>query len=322
MHKVVSTESGRADKVLALMLDESRSQVSKLIKSGFVSVNGTKITKGSVIVESGDSIEYEIPKVTKSEAKEIDFDIEILYEDDDILVLNKPAGLVVHPAPSLDEPTLVDWLIDRGINLSTLAGEERHGIVHRIDRGTSGALAVAKNNKSHRELAKQLKSKEMGRYYTAIIDHPLKSNISIDKPIGRNPNNRLKMAIVPNGREAKTDFIKIIDSKDGRYELIGAKLYTGRTHQIRVHLSSIGRHILGDELYGCKTGPDISPRVFLHAFIMKLKHPTSGRLLRINAPLPQDMKNFVNNQFKRGTIDDKDIEQTILDTFDYDSITN
>ncbi len=322
MHKVVSTESGRADKVLALMLDESRSQVSKLIKSGFVSVNGTKITKGSVIVESGDSIEYEIPKVTKSEAKEIDFDIEILYEDDDILVINKPAGLVVHPAPSLDEPTLVDWLIERGINLSTLAGEERHGIVHRIDRGTSGALAVAKNNKSHRELAKQLKSKEMGRYYTAIIDHPLKSNISIDKPIGRNPNNRLKMAIVPNGREAKTDFIKIIDSKDGRYELIGAKLYTGRTHQIRVHLSSIGRHILGDELYGCKIGPDISPRVFLHAFIMKLKHPTNGRLLRINAPLPQDMKNFVNNQFKRGTIDDKDIEQTILDTFDYDSITN
>ena len=322
MKRMVSSESGRADKVLALMLDESRSQVSKLIKSGFVSVNGTKITKGSVIVESGDNIEYEIPKVTKSEAKEIDFDIEILYEDDDLLIIDKPAGLVVHPAPSLNEPTLVDWLVKRGISLSTLAGEERHGIVHRIDRGTSGALAIAKNNRSHRELAKQLKTKEMGRYYLAVIDHPLKNDITVNKPIARNPNNRLKMAVVEGGREAKTDFIKIAESTDGRYELIAARLHTGRTHQIRVHLSSVGRHILGDELYGCRNGPDISPRVFLHAFIMKLRHPADGKVLRITAPLPNDITEFIENKFERGKIDDINIEKTILDAFDSDSITN
>ncbi len=319
MKRLISIESGRADRVLAVMLNESRSQVSKLIKSGFVYINGKKILKSSIVVEKGDVIDYDLPQTEKGESKDIDFDIEVLFEDDELLVINKPAGLVVHPAPSLDEPTLVDWLIKRGISLSTLAGEERHGIVHRIDRGTSGALAIAKNNRAHRVLAEQLKKKEMGRYYIAVIDHPLKSDITVDKPIGRNPNNRLKMAVVAGGREAKTDFIKIADSMDGRYELIAARLHTGRTHQIRVHLSSIGRHILGDEMYGCRIGHNISPRVFLHAFIMKLKHPADNRLLRITAPVPKDMTDFIENKFERGKIDEISIEKTVFDAFDYDS---
>lgn len=321
MKRLISNKSGRVDKILASMLGESRSQVSKLIKSGFVYVNDKQISKGSIIIEYGDVIDYELPEVKKSDSKDIDFDIDILYEDDDLLIIDKPAGLVVHPAPSLNEPTLVDWLVKKGVSLSTLAGEERHGIVHRIDRGTSGALAIAKNNISHRILSEQLKSKKMGRYYIAIIDHPLKSDITIDKPIGRNPNNRLKMAIVDNGREAKTDFIKISNSLDERFELIAARLHTGRTHQIRVHLSSIGRHILGDELYGCRKGPNISPRVFLHAYIMKLIHPVSKKKLCIKAPIANDMKNFIEDKFERGKLNENRIEKTILEHFDSDCIT-
>ena len=321
MKRLISNESGRVDKILASILGESRSQVSKLIKSGSVYINGNKILKSSITIDVGDKIEFELPEVQKSESKDINFNIDILYEDDDLLIIDKPAGLVVHPAPSLNEPTLVDWLVNRGISLSTLAGEERHGIVHRIDRGTSGALAIAKNNQAHRILAEQLKSKEMGRYYIAIIDHPLKSSITIDKPIGRNPNNRLKMAILDNGRDAKTDFIKISDSIDGRFELIAARLHTGRTHQIRVHLSSIGRHILGDEIYGCRKGPNISPRVFLHAYIMKFTHPKSKKSLCIKAPIPSDIKNFIEDKFERGKLDENRIEKIILNTFDGDCTT-
>ena len=314
-NKFISPTRDRLDKVLVSILGESRSQVSKLIKIGAVKVNGKNISKSSNIVEEGDVVEYLLPKVKQSESKKIDFDVEILYEDDDILIINKPAGLVVHPAPSLNEATLVDWLINKGISLSTLAGEERHGIVHRIDRGTSGVLAIAKNNNAHRVLAEELKSKEMGRFYLAIIDKPLKNDITIDKPIARNPHNRLKMAIIENGREAKTDFIKISQAINSESELIGAKLYTGRTHQIRVHLSSIGRHILGDKVYGSKKALD-DTRVFLHAYIMRLTHPVNGKQLIINAPIPNDMREYLNKNYRKEEINEANIQKRLFDTFD------
>ena len=233
--------------------------------------------------------------MTKEPVK-IDFDVEVLYEDEYLLIVNKPSNLVVHPAPSVKEATLVDWLIQRGISLSTISGEERHGIVHRIDKETTGALVIAKDNKTHQKLSEQLQDKSMGRYYLAVIDLPLKDDIVVDKPIARNPKNRLKMDIITSGKSAKSAFIKLVTSSQNM-ELISAKLYTGRTHQIRVHLNSLNRHILGDELYGYKPKKVKIPRVFLHAYILYLIHPVTGNKLEVVAPLFDDMVEFCTNSF-------------------------
>jgi len=219
-------------------------------------------------------------------------------------VVNKPSGLVVHPAPSVKEPTLVDWLVQKGISLSTISGEERHGIVHRIDKETTGALVVAKDNKTHEALSAQLQDKSMGRYYLALIDCPLKDDIVVDKPIGRNPKNRLMMSVVPEGRNAKTAFLKLLPGKHG-VELIAAKLFTGRTHQIRVHLNTLGRHILGDDLYGFKSKRGKIPRVNLHAYLLYLVHPVSGKKMEFVAPLFDDMKVYISKNFDQGEVDEK-----------------
>ncbi len=278
----------RLDKYLTDKLNFSRNQIANLIKSGNVMVNNQTITKPSFKVSENDKIEYNIQTFNDDKEYKVDFDVDIIYEDDDILVINKPSGLVVHSAPSVKEATLVDWLKSKNITLSTISGEERHGIVHRIDKETTGALVIAKNNESHQILSKQLQNKTMGRYYLAIIDLPLKENLEIDKPIGRNPKNRLKQAIIPNGRDAKTQFLKLCGEKE---ELIAAKLFTGRTHQIRVHLSSINRHIIGDELYGAKNSDD---RIMLHAYILYLIHPKTNQKMMFEAPLFEDMKQKIN----------------------------
>ena len=299
-----ATTAGRIDKILATQLEVSRNQVEKLVKDGLVSVNDKVITKTSYKVVEGDAIAYTFKEAEKREAVEIDFDVEILYEDEYLLVVNKPSGLVVHPAPSVKEPTLVDWLIHKGISLSTISGEERHGIVHRIDKETTGALVVAKDNKTHEKLSEQLQDKSMGRYYLALIDCPLKDDIIIDKPIGRNPKNRLKMDVVQDGRSAKTAFVKLLPSKYD-VELIAAKLFTGRTHQIRVHLNTLGRHILGDDLYGFKTKRDKIPRVYLHAYLLYLIHPITGEKMEFVAPLFEDMKTYISKNFDQDAIDEK-----------------
>ena len=304
MNHFTVTTSGRIDKILATQLDVSRNQVEKLVKEGLVSVNDKTVLKSSYKVVEGDQVTYSFKEAEKRVAPPIDFDVEILYEDDHILVVNKPSGLVVHPAPSVKEPTLVDWLIHKGISLSTINGEERHGIVHRIDKETTGALVVAKENKVHEALSLQLQDKSMGRYYLALIDCPLKENIIVDKPIGRNPNNRLKMDVVSHGREAKTAFVKLLTSERG-VELIAAKLFTGRTHQIRVHLNSLGRHILGDDLYGFKSKRDKISRVNLHAYLLYLIHPVSGEKMEFVAPLFDDMKMYLSKNFDQGEVDDK-----------------
>ena len=295
---------GRIDKVLAQELDVSRNQVEKLVKDGLVSVNNKKVTKTSFKVSEGDEIAYEFKEAEKRKPVEVDFDVEVLYEDDYLLVVNKPSGLVVHPAPSVKEPTLVDWLIHKGISLSTISGEERHGIVHRIDKETTGALVVAKTNEAHEKLSLQLQDKSMGRYYLALIDCPLKDDTIVDKPIGRNPKNRLKMDIVPHGKPAKTAFKKLLTS-DYNVELIAAKLFTGRTHQIRVHLNTLGRHILGDDLYGFKTKRDKIPRVYLHAYLLYLVHPISGEKMEFESPLFDDMTTYMTKYFDQGEIDEK-----------------
>jgi len=302
--KLIAVQVGRIDKILAQALDVSRNQVKKLVKDGLVSVNGKTITKTSFKVSEGDEIAYEFKEAEKRAAVEIDFDVEILYEDEYLLVINKPSGLVVHPAPSVKEATLVDWLVKKGISLSTISGEERHGIVHRIDKETTGALVVAKDNKTHEALSKQLQDKSMGRYYLALIDCPLKEDAVVDKPIGRNPNNRLKMDVVTHGKNAKTAFKKLLETAHGT-ELIAAKLFTGRTHQIRVHLNTLGRHILGDDLYGFKSKRDKIQRVYLHAYLLYLTHPVTAEKMEFTAPLFDDMQQYLRKYFDREALETK-----------------
>ncbi len=507
MDNLIAQCSERLDVFLSSQLGISRNQISSLIKSAAVRVNGAVQTKPGYKLSAGElvRIDYPAPAPQQTSEERLNFDVEILYEDDDLLVVNKPAGLTVHPAASVKEPTLVDWLKSRGYLLSTLGGELRAGIVHRLDKLTSGALLVAKNNAAHAALSAQLSDKSMGRIYLALIDLPLKEPCVIERPIARNPANRLKMGIVPGGRSAKSAFYEIlsgaeltelqnsaercdeilgagdgtaagtdkisaadkilaanasasrISAKDkilgdamdkismgdagkisatdkildattdtGKisamyaggdkilnasrdadmskilatdasasknadmdeilngsagadkilnsradnadeisnncmrsadkipssragnadkiltadmsadqtraarltenkalnfknpaqnyklppinlksFNLVAAKLFTGRTHQIRVHLSSINRHILGDHLYGFKSENAKISRILLHAYLLYFIHPRSGKEVKICANLPSEFLNFTTNQKVKDEIYEK-----------------
>ncbi len=316
-------ETNRLDKFLALHIDASRNQIEQLIKKGFVKVEGKVIEKTGIKLKENQNIEVNFPEAEISPIKDEEFlknslkdkNVEIIYEDEHILVINKPYNLTVHEAPSVKDATLVDWLKLKNISLSTISGEERHGIVHRLDKGTSGVMVVAKSNEAHVNLAKQLEDKSMGRYYLAIIDLPLKENLVIEKPISRNPTNRLKMAIIENGKNAKSAFCKIALSKNEKYELIAAKLFTGRTHQIRVHISSINRHILGDNLYGFKGELNKINRFYLHAYSLYLYHPITNEKMSFKAKIPNDMKEFLENNFERNGLNEKLDENNIITCF-------
>lgn len=318
MHKnFIVLEESRLDKYLSEKLDESRNQIEQLIKKGFVKIDDKIITKTGYKLKENEEILVELPVVEETKGFEVDFDVEIIYEDEHILVINKPYNLVVHPAASVKEPTLVDWLKTKNISLSTISGEERHGIVHRLDKGTSGVMVVAKTNEAHVGLSKQLEDKTMGRYYLALIDMPLKDNVVIEKPIGRNPNNRLKMGILENGKNAKTAFAKLDISTNEKYELICCKLFTGRTHQIRVHLNSINRHILGDNLYGFKGELNKINRFYLHAFNLYLIHPITNEKMDFEANITDDINNFLNENFNMEMINEKIDKDYINSAFDF-----
>lgn len=501
MDNLIAQCSERLDVFLSSQLGISRNQISSLIKSAAVRVDGAVQSKPGYKLSAGElvHIDYPAPAPQQTSAERLDFDVEILYEDDDLLVVNKPAGLTVHPAASVKEPTLVDWLKSRDYLLSTLGGELRAGIVHRLDKLTSGALLVAKNNAAHTALSAQLSDKSMGRIYLALIDLPLKEPCVIERPIARNPANRLKMGIVPGGRSAKSAFYEILsgaeltelqnsaqkcdeilgagnstaagksagaddgtaagksagadkisavdkilavnagasrilaankismgatdkildvdkisatdkisdattgadtskisatdvstrgneilnadpargedkisttdasasrnadmdeilndnadkipknhadnadkiltadmnanETKAARlaenkalnfknpaqnqilppislksFNLVAAKLFTGRTHQIRVHLSSINRHILGDHLYGFKSENAKISRILLHAYLLYFIHPRSGKEVKICAGLPSEFLNFTTNQKVKDEIYEK-----------------
>jgi len=300
------------------VLNQPRNQVEHFIKDIGVLVDGKEIKKCGLKLKGGESIKFELPKpnLTQDIEKSIDFEIDIIYEDDDLLIINKPPHLVIHPAPSVKEPTLVDWLKHKGISLSTLSGEERHGIVHRIDKETSGALIVAKNNESHTSLSKQLEDRTMGRYYIALIDLPLKDNIIVNKPIFRDRKNRIKMAIDPNGRDAKSAFLKLATANDKKMELIACKLFSGRTHQIRVHLSSLSRHIIGDTLYGFKSKKDRLPRVMLHAKVIYFVHPKTGQKMFFEAPIFDDFQDILEKEFSKEQLNETLDSNAIVKRFD------
>jgi 23S rRNA pseudouridine1911/1915/1917 synthase len=316
-------ETNRLDKFLALNIDASRNQIEQLIKKEYVKVDGKIVSKTGLKLKENQSVDVHFPEAELNPKKDETFvkeslkekNVEIIYEDNDILVINKPYNLTVHDAPSVKDATLVDWLKLNNISLSTISGEERHGIVHRLDKGTSGVMVVAKTNEAHLGLSKQLEDKSMGRYYLAIIDTPLKDNVVIDKPIARNQNNRLKMSIEENGRNAKSAFYKMALSNKENFELIAAKLFTGRTHQIRVHLSSINRHILGDNLYGFKGELNKINRFYLHAYYLYLTHPISNKQMSFKANLPNDMNEFLDKNFQLENINAKLNENNIISNF-------
>ena len=318
-------EINRLDKFLSLKIDASRNQIEQLIKKGYVKVDGKQIVKTGLKLKENQEIEVSFPEAEVSKIKNEEFikeslsgkEIKIIYEDDYILVLNKPYNLTVHDAPSVKDATLVDWLKLKNISLSTISGEERYGIVHRLDKGTSGVMVVAKTNEAHAGLAKQLEDKSMGRYYLAILDLPLKENLIVEKPIARSPNNRLKMAVVETGKTAKSAFSKITLSNNEKYDLITCKLFTGRTHQIRVHLGSINRHILGDNLYGFKGELNTIKRFYLHAYILYLNHPITNDKMSFRADLSDDMHNFLENNFNMENVNDKIDENNIISSFDF-----
>ncbi len=316
-------EPNRLDKFLALNIEASRNQIEQLIKKEYVKVNGKTISKTGLKLKIDQEVEVHFPKTELNPIKDEEFvknsledkDVKIIYEDEYILVLNKPYNLTVHDAPSVKDATLVDWLKLKKISLSTISGEERHGIVHRLDKGTSGVMVIAKTNEAHAGLARQLEDKSMGRYYLAIIDLPLKDDLIIEKPIARNPNNRLKMAIIDNGKNAKSAFTKLVSSNNEKYDLIACKLFTGRTHQIRVHLSTINRHILGDNLYGFKGELNKINRFYLHAYNLYLIHPITNEKMSFTANLSDDMHNFLTKNFDMERVYDKIDETNIISSF-------
>ena len=281
---VVEMQNGRLDKACSeIFSDYSRSQIKQLLDGGNITVNG-KTEKAKYKVKSGDVIRLEEPETKTLELRPENIPLDIVYEDDDVIVVNKPQGMVVHPAPGHDEHTLVNALLYH-CPLSTINGTFRPGIVHRIDKDTSGLLMVAKNDKAHRSLAKQLKDKTNIREYVALVHGRIAEDEgTINAPIGRSLKDRKKQAVVKDGRNAVTHFEVLKRYRD--YTLVKCILETGRTHQIRVHMKYIGHPLVGDPLYGPKKTIKGNGQ-FLHAGKLGFVHPTTGKLLIFEAPLPK-----------------------------------
>ena len=279
-------EGDRLDVYLSdQFVDMSRSYIQKIIKDKKVTVNG-KVEKSKYLVKEEDKVVIEIPKPKILEVVPQDIPIEIVYEDDDIIIVNKPQGMVVHPAPGNYEGTLVNAILYhcKG-NLSSINGVIRPGIVHRIDKDTSGILMIAKNNNAHNCLAEQLKDHSITREYEFICHGVFKEdNVTVDRPIGRNPKDRLKMAIVPNGKRAVTHF-EVLERFNG-YTHVRARLETGRTHQIRVHAMSINHPLVGDPVYGPKNSKIKLNGQALHAKKLGFIHPTTKEYVEFDSELP------------------------------------
>lgn len=277
----------RIDKYLSEQLEDmTRSHIQKLIKENMVRVNGMAV-KSNFKLSASDQIEVEIPELKEPDILSENIPLDILYEDQDILVVNKPKGMVVHPAPGHYTGTLVNAIMYHcKDNLSGINGVMRPGIVHRIDMDTTGSLLICKNDRAHQALAEQLKEHSITRKYHAIVHGRLKEDEgTIDKPIGRHPIDRKKMSVhCTNGREAITHYRVL--KRFQQFTYIECQLETGRTHQIRVHMSSIGHPILGDQVYGPAKCPYKLQGQTLHAKVLGITHPTTGEYMEFDAPLP------------------------------------
>ena len=277
----------RLDRFLALELtDFSRARLQTLIRSGFGRLNG-KRPRPRDLVRAGDIVELTEPAIERIEAEPEQMALEILFEDDDLLVLNKPAGLVMHPGAGHPQHTLVNALLAHCKNLSGIGGRERPGIVHRLDKETSGVLVVAKNDTAHRDLSKQFAARTMQKIYLALVAGiPRKSSGVIDKAIARHPVHRQRMSIARRqGRTAKTEY-RVLRAGAG-ISLLECTLHSGRTHQIRVHLHHLAHPVLGDKSYGGKHARTF-PRQMLHAWKLAFSHPRTSEVMTFEAPLPAD----------------------------------
>ena len=274
--------------------DISRSMVQKLIEQKEIKVN-EKETKHSYKVKLNDEIEIIVPDAKEIDLKAQDIPINVIYEDEDIIVINKPKGMVVHPANGNPDGTLVNAVMNLcKDSISGIGGEIRPGIVHRLDKDTSGAIIVAKNDKAHINLSEQLKNHEVKKTYLALVRGIIKENeATINMPIARSKKDRKKMDVERNGKEAITHF-KVLKRYKNKYTLLQINLETGRTHQIRVHLAHIGYPIIGDEVYSNgKNEWNISGQC-LHAWKLEFKHPITGKKIKLEAEIPQYLKNIIN----------------------------
>ncbi|MEX3744565.1 MULTISPECIES: RluA family pseudouridine synthase [Lysinibacillus] len=283
----------RIDKALSSVQSEwSRTQIGNWITEGIVKVNGETV-KAKYKVKVGDLVEVDVPEAEPLDVIAENLDLDIVYEDADVLVVNKPKGMVVHPAPGHMTGTLVNGLMYHCKDLSGINGVLRPGIVHRIDKDTSGLLMVAKNDAAHESLVNQLVNKTVTRKYTALIHgHIAHDKGTIDAPIARDQKDRQKQAVVDNGKHAVTHF-QVIE-RFGDFTLVECRLETGRTHQIRVHMKYIEYPLVGDPKYGPKKTIDFGGQV-LHAGILGFDHPASGEYIQFEAPLPADYEQLLND---------------------------
>ena len=287
LFEIQEDQQMRLDKYLAEQFPEqTRSYLQKLIKEGSVLVNG-KAVKTGFQLSKGDEVSVSIPEPKELDVEPQQMDLDIVYEDEDVILVNKPKGMVVHPAPGHTTDTLVNGLLYHcKDNLSGINGVARPGIVHRIDRDTTGILIVCKNDMSHNSIAAQLKEHSINRRYRALVHGNLKEDTgTIEGPIGRHPIDRKKMSInEKNGKPAVTHYTVL--ERFGNYTLIECKLETGRTHQIRVHMTSIGHPLVGDEVYGPAKCPFKLQGQCLHAMVLGFVHPRTGEYMEFSADLP------------------------------------
>jgi 23S rRNA pseudouridine1911/1915/1917 synthase len=282
----------RLDSLLAQRLELSRTQAATLIANGQVTVNGGR-ERAAYRARAGDRIAVEIPPPRERPVVAEEIPLDIVFEDEDLLVVDKPAGMVVHPAPGNWSGTLVNALKGRGGELSSGTGEDRAGIVHRLDKETSGLLLVAKTDRAHRILGAALAQRRIVRRYAAMVwGHLSADRQTVEAPLARDPRNRKRMAVVSTGRGARTDFVRL--ARFDACDLLRAHLHTGRTHQIRVHLASIGHPVVGDDVYGGGGGRKLvglpPQRHFLHAAWLSFRHPATGELVELRSPLPDDLR--------------------------------
>ena len=297
MKKIIvqnNEKGGRLDSYITKKLNDlSRANIQRLIEDGNILVNRAK-QKISYKVNSGDKIEITIPEPKKIDLKPQDIKVEIVYEDNDIIVVNKPKGLVVHPAVGNPDGTLVNAIMNIcKDSLSGIGGEVRPGIVHRLDKDTTGLLIVAKNDKAHINLSEQIKNREVKKIYIALVRGNIPENeATINMPIGRSTKDRKKMAVVKNGKEAVTHF-KVID-RFKNYTLLEIKIDTGRTHQIRVHMAEIGYPVVGDMVYSNGKNEFGVEGQMLHAKSLDFKHPITGKNMHLEAELPKYFKDIID----------------------------
>ena len=266
----------------------SRSQASKLINKGLVKKNGSPVSRSSEKIIRNDEIKIS-ELISNTSIRPIKLNLNIKYEDEDLIVLSKDEGIIVHPSETYNGPTLVSGIIEKYPEISDVGEAQRPGIVHRLDKETSGLMVIAKNPKSYNDLKLKFKNRKVTKEYIAIVNGPIKNKGIIEAPIGRHPTNKIKRALVENGKTAYTSYEKI--DENNNISMIKVNILTGRTHQIRVHLSSIGCPVVGDNLYS-KTENKI-PRLFLHSIRIKFNHPSNNKDIEIQDNIPKEFLDLI-----------------------------